>query len=192
MRVCMSIISGQRIIFHQPRFPWNKGIGLMKPPFGVRSCEVAIIWPDNMYFPWTKRQQISDSTLGKIASKEVLEGNSNLVWSELWSLHGLEFLPSSLSQIPKKKTARNTNFEKHSENHCFIEFYREVPVEAFCQKKLSPLCITVWTVCLVVWYSRPVMSAAHLLLTTIHHPEIFTKLKQNFDFCKKFPYPPGN
>ena len=38
--------SGQVIIFHQPRFPWNKGISLTKPPFGVRSCEVAIIWPD--------------------------------------------------------------------------------------------------------------------------------------------------
>ena len=25
---------------------WNKGISLTKPPFGVRSCEVAIIWPD--------------------------------------------------------------------------------------------------------------------------------------------------
>ena len=39
-------ISGQLIIFHQPRFPWNKGISLTKPPFGVRSCEVAIIWSD--------------------------------------------------------------------------------------------------------------------------------------------------
>ena len=40
--------SGQIIIFHQPRFPWNKGISLTKPPpFGVRDpCEVAIIWPD--------------------------------------------------------------------------------------------------------------------------------------------------
>ncbi len=27
-------------------FPWNKGISLTKPPFGVRSCEVATIWPD--------------------------------------------------------------------------------------------------------------------------------------------------
>ncbi len=26
--------------------PWNKGISLTKPPFEVRSCEVAIIWPD--------------------------------------------------------------------------------------------------------------------------------------------------
>ncbi len=34
------------IIFHQPRFPWNKGISLTEPPFRVRSCEVAIIWPD--------------------------------------------------------------------------------------------------------------------------------------------------
>ena len=38
--------SGQIIIFHQPRFPWNKGIFLPQLPFGVRSCEVAIIWPD--------------------------------------------------------------------------------------------------------------------------------------------------
>ena len=42
------IHSGQIIIFHQPRFPWNKGISLTKPPFGVRSCEVAIIWPDSL------------------------------------------------------------------------------------------------------------------------------------------------
>ena len=42
------ISSGQIIIFHQPRFPWNKGTSLTKPPFGVRSCEVAIIWPDIM------------------------------------------------------------------------------------------------------------------------------------------------
>ena len=26
--------TGQIIIFHQPRFPWNKGISLTKPPFG--------------------------------------------------------------------------------------------------------------------------------------------------------------
>ncbi len=40
--------SGQILIFHQPRFPWNKGISLTKPPFGMRSCEVAIIWPELM------------------------------------------------------------------------------------------------------------------------------------------------
>ena len=38
--------SGQIIIFHQARFPWNTGISLTKPPFGVGSCEVTIIWPD--------------------------------------------------------------------------------------------------------------------------------------------------
>ena len=40
------MLSGQIIIFHQPRFTWNKGISLTKPQFGVRSCEVAIIWPN--------------------------------------------------------------------------------------------------------------------------------------------------
>ena len=44
-------ISGQIIIFHQARFPWNKGNSLTKPPFGVRSCEVAIIWPEYMPVP---------------------------------------------------------------------------------------------------------------------------------------------
>ena len=29
--------SGQIIIFHQPRFPWNKGNSLSKPPFGVKT-----------------------------------------------------------------------------------------------------------------------------------------------------------
>ena len=35
-------------LLHQtePGFPWNKGISLTKPPFGVRSCDVAIIWPN--------------------------------------------------------------------------------------------------------------------------------------------------
>ena len=37
--------SGQIIIFHQPRFSWNKGIPPSRLHFGVRSCEVATIWP---------------------------------------------------------------------------------------------------------------------------------------------------
>ena len=45
---CFQNPSGQIIIFHQPRFPWNKGNSLTKPPFGVRSCEVAIIWPESI------------------------------------------------------------------------------------------------------------------------------------------------
>ena len=38
--------SGRIMIFHLPRFHWKKGMSLTKPPFRVRSCEVAIIWPD--------------------------------------------------------------------------------------------------------------------------------------------------
>ncbi len=37
--------SGQIIIFHQHRFPWEKGISLPQLHLG---CEVAIIWPDNI------------------------------------------------------------------------------------------------------------------------------------------------
>ena len=36
------------MIFHQPRFLWSKGISLATPPFGVRSCEVTIIWPEGI------------------------------------------------------------------------------------------------------------------------------------------------
>ena len=51
------------MIFHQPRFSWNKGISLTKPPFGVRSCEVAIIWPESSlsfqsYFPMQPRLEV--------------------------------------------------------------------------------------------------------------------------------------
>ena len=51
-------ISGQIIIFHQPGFPWNKGISLPKPPFGVRSCEVAIIWPEDIDSQRHQRQSL--------------------------------------------------------------------------------------------------------------------------------------
>ena len=41
--------SGQIVIFHQPRFPWNrKNNSLTKPRFGVRLCGVAIIWPESL------------------------------------------------------------------------------------------------------------------------------------------------
>ena len=52
---CMT--SGQIMLFRQPRFPWNKGISLTKPPFGVRSCDIAMIRPDDIinfsiFFPF--------------------------------------------------------------------------------------------------------------------------------------------
>ena len=42
-------MSGQIMIFtyiYQPGFFWNKGMSFSQLHFGVRSCEVAIIWPD--------------------------------------------------------------------------------------------------------------------------------------------------
>ena len=44
------VLSSQIIIFHQPGFSWNKGISFLSYLFGVRSCEVAIIWPDFYLF----------------------------------------------------------------------------------------------------------------------------------------------
>ena len=37
-------------------FPWNTGISLSKPPFGVGLCEVAIIWPDIYIYLYTVDQ----------------------------------------------------------------------------------------------------------------------------------------
>ena len=67
------INSGQIIIFHQPRFPWNKGISLAKPPFGVRSCEVAIIWPDQSSF-FTTHWLTLPKTNRKVLSAPIIEG----------------------------------------------------------------------------------------------------------------------
>ena len=38
------------IIFHHLDFPEIAEISLTKPPFGMRSCEVAIIWPEKMSY----------------------------------------------------------------------------------------------------------------------------------------------
>ncbi len=51
--------SGQIIIFHQPRFPWNKWISFTKPPFGVMSCEVAIIWADTCICKYINHDRMS-------------------------------------------------------------------------------------------------------------------------------------
>ena len=46
--------SRQITIYHQPRFPWNRGFPLLFATFwGPRPCEVAIIWPDRFRWRWT-------------------------------------------------------------------------------------------------------------------------------------------
>ena len=51
--------SGQIMIFHQARFPWNKESSrLTTPPFGVRLCEVAIFFGrwrgTSLVAPWMR------------------------------------------------------------------------------------------------------------------------------------------
>ena len=65
--------SGQIIIFHQPRFPWNKGISLSQLPFGVRSCEVAKIWPDVFFM---ERHLASSESQGQPPNHR-LDGHQN-------------------------------------------------------------------------------------------------------------------
>ena len=52
-------VSGQIIIFHQPRFPWNsRGFPLLFTTiWGENSCEVAIIWPEVCPLPLHRHSQ---------------------------------------------------------------------------------------------------------------------------------------
>lgn len=49
------------MIFHKPRLPWNTRIYCTKPPFKVRSCEVAIIWP-GLYISTTLQETTSNKS----------------------------------------------------------------------------------------------------------------------------------
>ena len=75
--------SGQIIIFHRLRFPWNKGISLTKPPFGVRSCEVTIIWPEGCHIIPTNHPSTWSSGLlqGSVLSMISLQEKTWKWWS---------------------------------------------------------------------------------------------------------------
>ena len=72
--------SGQIIIFHQPRFPWKKGISLSQLHFGVRSCEVAIIWPNGWSYSVDVTKQ---KTVGTMTSKSDHGGMA--AWGCAWT-----------------------------------------------------------------------------------------------------------
>ncbi len=96
------------IIFHQPKFSWNKGISWDFPSlgslWGPRSCEVVIIWPDQ----WVSYNLLINEVL--IGVNEPSDPNLLLTNGESWKLmknkilgfttfHGLfEIMP--LSPIP--------------------------------------------------------------------------------------------
>ncbi len=75
-------VSGQIIIFHQPRFPWNKEISLTKLHFGMRSCEVAIIWPE----VW------SGGASHFLRSFPTVLANHNTFTTNHWLIHGAIYL----------------------------------------------------------------------------------------------------
>ena len=94
--------SGQIIIFHQPRFPWNKGISLTKPLFGVRSCEVAIIWPD-----WWILRENNQNASWKTSRGEQTPSNPQKSKSEVfvhypWRIHGTGIFTYIYHQIYDK------------------------------------------------------------------------------------------
>ena len=79
------------MIFHRPRFPWNKGSHFPSKtlPFGVRDpCEVAIIWPFNV--------ELTPNTLPFMTSwlhpveqkKDCSYNHSRPLWLKLsWTIH---------------------------------------------------------------------------------------------------------
>ena len=73
-------------IFHQPRFPWNKGISLTKPPFVVRSGEVAIIWPDPRVARWKtlKETNRASNRLWPSSAPAPVKQNTTLLSMTLW------------------------------------------------------------------------------------------------------------
>ncbi len=107
------ILSGQIIIFHQPRFPWNKGISLTKPPFGGnRSCEVAIIWPDSMRWDMFQFLSFPDNllragveTTGLSLSRSISAGGKSEVGPDHLATH-----PARVTQ----RTCLENLFQKKS------------------------------------------------------------------------------
>lgn len=82
------------MIFHKPRLPWNTRIYCTKPPFKVRSCEVAIIWP-GLYIS-TTLQETNRHSHGK---STMLDGiypdfDAGFPWAKMWvSREGVPRLP---------------------------------------------------------------------------------------------------
>ena len=105
-------LSSQIITFHQPRFTWNKGISLTKPQFGVRSCEVAIIWPDlwlsmlcHLRHPWPLSSELRflcktpDTTSEKPC--------------QIWRSNTNSSSPSSTHRFENNNLTRNGKNAKH-------------------------------------------------------------------------------
>ena len=110
------------IIFHQPRFHWNKRVSLTKPPFGVRSCEIAIIWPDvssiffynvihclktnSQFRPWKwmvgiRSFPVWDSAYFQGWFVSFREGNG--LWVKVFSF------PQSAAELPEPMWRKNTS-----------------------------------------------------------------------------------
>ena len=75
-KVSHNTTSGQIMIFHQPRFPWNKGISLTKPQFRVRSHNLTRllrgpIWLLTTYPTWDDPPNQKCTKLPSFSSAEV-------------------------------------------------------------------------------------------------------------------------
>ncbi len=87
--------SGQIIIFHQPRFPWNKRIPLVNPPFGgshrscFRSRKISFDQIGSGHQRISSLHHISTDFLFRKAKGIIVFGEKHLeflVWEENWKI----------------------------------------------------------------------------------------------------------
>ena len=92
LKKLVNVISGQIIIFHQPRFPWNEGNSCPQLPFRVRSCEVAIIWPDIWLTQGKKRSSYYIGLLPKQSLEKSLK--KTVDWKQCILIRGNVIIPN--------------------------------------------------------------------------------------------------
>ena len=151
MSIINSIInhqSGQIIIFHQPRFPWNKGISLTKPPFAVRSCEVAIIWPDQLLPTVRLHAQVAVySTWFCGVTSAMLEKNVAMIFGKCslffsWTLKvGTHYIQYNQSVYIYIIYLYNGN--KNHSRHCIIIYVTSILISFFSPSALGQL-LSIW------------------------------------------------
>ena len=118
--------AGHIISFHPPRFPWNKDIPFLNYLFGVRSCEVAINWPNTL-----------EETIPK-QTKTILPQNSR------------GFLPRCFPGFAFSKRSPDRSVgESHRRN---IDRRRRPEACVFHRKPKDPWKLKLWGH--IIWYTE--------------------------------------
>ena len=98
--------AGQILIFHQPRFSWNKEISLSQLPFEVRSCEVAAYQIKVLRPPYSSLFEPPSGF--KIWKK---------AWKQWWGWMKIHMKRSRHVRIPQYITVSNTYDTRKSKGY---------------------------------------------------------------------------